>query len=378
MLPSKRILTELIGRVYETVGDVALWESFLAGLAQRTHAESAALVIHERKPELHTLAASWRLDPECSRLYQEYYGSVDVWAMRGRLKPPGYVCASESLCTSRELACTEIYNDFLVHQGAVHGMFGFLENDPSGRWGTVSLYRGLPGNEFHTSDLETLTFLMPHIRQAFKLHFQFSELKAHCEGIERAVNLLTTGVVFVGAKGEIVLTNSAAEELLRRNDGLLFVHGRLRTTFDAEANSLQAVISGATQTSNGKGLSAGGTILVSRRRGRPLSVTVAPLRNVNVGLGQRPAAVLFISDPVQNVELPADLLRRCYRLTSAEARLTMFLVEGHSLKETADLSGITHNTAKSQLKNIFVKTSVQRQAQLVRLVLSSPPLRKSV
>src|ERR1700722_3898349 len=110
MLPSKRVLTELIGSVYEAVGDVALWESFLARLAQRTHAESAALVIHERGPELQTLAASWILDPECSRLYQEYYGSVDVWATRGRSKPPGYVCRSESLCSSRELASTEIYN----------------------------------------------------------------------------------------------------------------------------------------------------------------------------------------------------------------------------------------------------------------------------
>jgi hypothetical protein len=41
-------------------------------LAQATRAESAALVIHELGPQLHTLAASWMVDPEVSRLYQQH------------------------------------------------------------------------------------------------------------------------------------------------------------------------------------------------------------------------------------------------------------------------------------------------------------------
>jgi hypothetical protein len=68
-------------------------------------------------------------------------------------------------------------------------------------------------------------------------------------------------------------------------------------------------------------MSAGATIFVSRKLRRPLSVTVAPFRNLNVGLGQQPSAVLFVSDPDQTVELPSDLLR-CHGLTGAEARLT--------------------------------------------------------
>jgi DNA-binding CsgD family transcriptional regulator len=133
---------------------------------------------------------------------------------------------------------------------------------------------------------------------------------------------------------------------------------------------LQALIAGAIQTSKGKGLNAGGTILVSRNTGRPLSVTVVPLRDVGVGFEPQPYAISFISDPDQRVALPADLLRRCYGLTVAEARLATTLLEGRSLKEAADLSGVTHNTAKSQLKSIFLKTQVQRQSELVKLLLA--------
>jgi DNA-binding CsgD family transcriptional regulator len=51
--------------------------------------------------------------------------------------------------------------------------------------------------------------------------------------------------------------------------------------------------------------------------------------------------------------------------------MTMALLEGHSLTEAADSCGVTYNTAKSQLKIIFLKTSVQRQGDLIRLLLNT-------
>jgi hypothetical protein len=162
----------------------------------------------------------------------------------------------------QELAGTEIHNDLLVRYGIVHGMFGLVENDASRRWGSVSLYRDLSSNEFQMSDVDTLNFLIPHIRRAFMLHFRFSELKARTQGIETALNLLAAGVIFVGANGEIVLMNSKADELLRQGDGLLLGNGRLRASVDAETTRLKALIFGTAQTSSGVGLSAGGTIFV--------------------------------------------------------------------------------------------------------------------
>ena len=370
MLPSKRALTELIGSVYDAAGDPAQWETFLGRLAQVSRADSAALLMHNVGRERYTVSASWKLDPEASRSYQEYYSSIDVWAIRGRPKPAGYLCTSESLCRPQELASTEIYNDFLIRYGIVHGMFGVIENNAS-RWASLSLYRDLSSNEFQVSDLDTVNLLIPHIQRAFRLHFQLSESAARAEEVETALNLLSTGVIFVAPQGEIVQMNSRADDLLRGKDGLLLMKGKLSASSPEESRHLQAVIKGATRTSNGDGLSAGGTLLVSRMDKRPLAVTVAPLRNTKLRLTQRAAAILFISDPDRNPELPIDLLRRCYGLTQAEARLAMILLEGQSLKEAADISGVTHNTAKSQLKSIFWKTQVKRQGELIRLFLNT-------
>jgi DNA-binding CsgD family transcriptional regulator len=203
------------------------------------------------------------------------------------------------------------------------------------------------------------------------LHFQLSTLKGRSEGIETALNMLVTGVIFLGSKGEVLVMNKAAEELLGRRDGLLDVRGALRAAVRAESARLQALTDGAVQTGNGRGLSAGGTMLMSRENARPLSITIAPLHEFSASPSQRHAAVLFISDPDRNLELPADLLQRCYGLTPAEARLAMILLEGHSLKEAADSCGVTHNTAKSQLKSVFMKTGVNRQGELIRLLLTT-------
>jgi DNA-binding CsgD family transcriptional regulator len=370
VLPNKEVLSKLIGVVYEAAADARRWETFLSEFAHASHADSAALVMHNLGREVHTVAAAWRVEPHVGRLYQEHYGSIDVWAMRGRSKPAGYVSTSQALCSAAELATTEIYNDFLVRHGIVHGMFGVVENNAT-RWASLSLYREEDSGEFGSSDLETMALLVPHMQRAFRLHFQFSELKARSEGVEAAFNLLSLGVIFLGTAGEAQLMNARAEDLVKHRDGLLLNRGVLGATVRSESTQLRALVTRAALTGSGKGLSAGGTMLISRERGRPLSVTVAPLRGFDLGTSQQPSAVLFISDPDRGVELPEELLRRCYGMTQAEARLTMVMLEGCSLKEAADRCGVTHNTAKSELKIIFSKTQVRRQGKLIRLLMGT-------
>lgn len=370
MLPSEQVLTDLIGSMYDAAVEPALWKPFLEQIARTARADASGLVMHDDKQDAHAIAASWEVDPEMLRQYREYYGPLDLWTERGKGKPAGYVCASQELCAVEELKRTEVYNDLMVRFNIEHGMFGLVQRDGYG-WSTLSLYRSVSSGEFGASDLDILYFLIPHMQRAFRLHFQFSELRARSEGIEKALNMLTTGVIFLGAKGEVLLMNSAAEQILNSRDGLLLAHGKLGAAVYGESTRIQAMIGAAVKTGSGSGLSAGGTLLISRRKGRPISVTVAPLHEFSASFSHQPVAVLFISDPDRNPELPVDLLQRCYGLTPAEARLALVLLEGHSLKAAADSCGVTHNTAKSQLKSVFLKTEVQRQGELIRLLLNT-------
>jgi DNA-binding CsgD family transcriptional regulator len=83
-----------------------------------------------------------------------------------------------------------------------------------------------------------------------------------------------------------------------------------------------------------------------------------------------PVLVLVV-DPESTRELPESLIRKVLGLTPAETRLVLALARGHSIREHAEAAKITIGTARHHLKQALDKSGTHRQAQLVRLVLSS-------
>jgi DNA-binding CsgD family transcriptional regulator len=68
-----------------------------------------------------------------------------------------------------------------------------------------------------------------------------------------------------------------------------------------------------------------------------------------------------------------DLLRFHFGLTQAEARLALHLVAGETLRSAEAKLGITYETARTHLKNIFSKTGTCRQAELLVVIVTALP-----
>ena len=83
----------------------------------------------------------------------------------------------------------------------------------------------------------------------------------------------------------------------------------------------------------------------------------------------------LLTDPDHAPETPAQLLRRVYGLTRKEAQLALALAGGATLADAAGALRIAEGTARRHLAAIFARTGINRQAQLVRLILSLPPAR---
>ncbi len=361
--------SKLLGGLYDAVADPSQWNSFLGQLAQTIGATSALMGLRDASREICTITGSWQFDPEHSRLYREHYYSLDVWGKRGLSKPSGYICLSAELCSPSELATTEMYNDFMIRCEIEHGLFALVENTRE-FFATVSLYRGLSRPEFPASELETLRLLAPHLQRAFKLHLQFSQLKSFATGIEAALDLLPTPMIFLGKKGEVVLMNRSASALTAERDGLLATRDGLRASRMPESTLLEKITRQTALTSDGKGLSAGGTVMISRRSRPPLQLQISPIRNSMIQTSEPAAAVVLINDPLH--QRPAqDVLRVLYGLTPAECRVALLLSDGHAPRQIANMIAVTDNTVRSQIKSIFSKTGVRRQGELIRLLLNN-------
>jgi DNA-binding CsgD family transcriptional regulator len=79
-----------------------------------------------------------------------------------------------------------------------------------------------------------------------------------------------------------------------------------------------------------------------------------------------PRALVLIRDPEARASIDQHLLAKHFSLTQAEARVAGLLFSGHSLTSAAKTSGIAPSTVRSQLKSVFRKVGVARQADLIR------------
>lgn len=72
--------------------------------------------------------------------------------------------------------------------------------------------------------------------------------------------------------------------------------------------------------------------------------------------------------PAETSEAAAARLCSAYDLTAAEAKVALHVAAGGALADFAKTSGISRHTVRNQLRAVFQKTGVRRQAELVRLL----------
>ncbi len=189
-----------------------------------------------------------------------------------------------------------------------------------------------------------------------------------------ALDYLLIGVLLVEVSRGLVTMNRTAREIAERRDGLVIRAGTVYASRPRDTVKLASLVRSAAAIDADDASVRGGAISLSRPSMlRPLSVLVAPLpRDRRTANDERPGAIVFVTDPESETTTPSGLLSLLYGLTPAEATLAAAVVQGQGLDWAAAELGITMNTARTHLKQVFGKTGVRRQAELVRLILSGP------
>ena len=147
----------------------------------------------------------------------------------------------------------------------------------------------------------------------------------------------------------------------------------MRPRHPAQARRFEKVVRDAALTSIGQATAAGGFVPLPRPDGAPLSLLVSPYRALPRTPGHDHGTTLIVfSDPEARIEVPERAIAQMFGLAPAQARLVAALVAGETMADYADSVGISMNTAKTQMRQIFLKTGVNRQADLIRAVAANP------
>ncbi len=178
------------------------------------------------------------------------------------------------------------------------------------------------------------------------------------------------GTALLGKSGRPLALNTVAEKIIHSRDGLMFSHDRRFLANNArETTELQEEINKVIQGKD----SGCNLVRISRsdRKQPAYSVTLVPLNLPMLPDDYRPYATMFIVSPERTLQISPHLIANFFGLTPAEAKLAIAVAQGTRLSDYADEKGVSIHTVNSQVKSVLSKTGVNRQAELVKLLLSS-------
>jgi DNA-binding CsgD family transcriptional regulator len=189
-----------------------------------------------------------------------------------------------------------------------------------------------------------------------------------------AFDRLPFGVVLLNESRKVIHLNKSAEHVMARRDGLAvndrgMLEGQGAKRDEGTLQGWLARFADQAETDPGH-FSDGFAVARYMLQCAP----VASEGSWDVQAGEV-RFVVFITDPAALTLPDASRLVELYGLTPTQARIALEFARGHSYKQVARRLRISEETVRSHVKVIYPRTGVNRQADLVRLVLSLAQVR---
>ena len=226
---------------------------------------------------------------------------------------------------------------------------------------------------------EWLERLRVHLVEAMAVYRHLRTVRLEHAVAARMLDGIAYPVVLVDAMRGILYRNRAAESALRTGDYVVDRGGVLGCAHPKDDAELTIAVQ-ALDLPRGRPVPDDTTprrfLRLHRTDGQAVGVYVSALipPAVTDAFAHPPAALLVFHDTEVHARLDPYVVAEMFRLTPAEARVAVRLARGQGIAEIAAESGRSIETVRSHIKSILVKTGVDRQSQLVRVLASMQPL----
>ena len=258
--------------------------------------------------------------------------------------------------TAEQVEASDFYTDLLRPHG-IGWCVGTTIRAPSGDTLVFSIEKAHERGPVPRETADTLNLLRPHLARAALLSGRLERAKATVATLEMiglpAAALNQTGRVI---DANASLFSYAPRLRISANDILKFANQQAQ-------NLLTEALSSRARHRVGKSIPIAGT-----KNDPPFVAHLLPLCGGGFDLFTGAMSVLYITPVMPNSGPGPELLQALFDLTPAESRIANMIAEGKSVEQIAGATGTSHNTIRTHLKSVFLKTGVQRQTELVRLL----------
>lgn len=188
--------------------------------------------------------------------------------------------------------------------------------------------------------------------------------------LHELAHAVPVGIAIVNPAREVLFANAALEGILQDADGLALIDNRLIATQAPDDARLAQLVARA--TTPGSAVGTDHCMALSRPSFRPSYGIL--VRCPKMPSDGPPLAALHVSDSDRGLDLSRAAVRAVLELTPTEAEISARLADGEDIEKIVQALGIRAATVRVHLRNIYRKTNITRQSELVRLVLRSVAL----
>lgn len=295
--------------------------------------------------------------------YTNHYASIDYRRDLTDRTEAGVWMHCHAHTSAAKLAKNSFFQEFL-RPARLRWLSGLRVTHVGDRIAYFGLSRGFDQQPIDGDDLRIVESLSDHLVVASRNFFSASELRVAAQQGLDSLNACPEAVVLLDAQAHARFVNKAAERFLRTTCALRVRPGvRVTATDGRNQQQLQNAIRRALVD----GLSSSFP-LMPKDGAAPWPITVLPLAGEladKLPWVERHALVMIGG---VTCAPKADALCWLLGLTPGESELALALLHGETPVEVAVRRKVSVATVRSQIRNLFNKTGVNRISALIRLL----------
>lgn len=369
-------ILSMVEKIYSAVLQPDGWNDVLRQLTDVLRVQDAGLLIQCSEARTHSYIAG-NFDAAHDARMSAVAAAGEMPAWRPTL-PVGQPACISSVQPLDEFARSVFYNEIVRPRGAFYGTVTPLLRSPQ-LDAYLTVGRNREEDDFDADDISTVRVLVPHFVAAMQIQNRIQAADLRAADSFAVLDQLNIGVILVDQAMKPVMVNAHANSILAQRDGLSIQIDGIAAALPEETQALRRALAAAIDLSGrSPGLESAINqqpayrMLVSRPSAQPpLRTRVMPINPLTDWPETRARAGIFVTGPDQ-VRDPVVLqksLQTRFHLTRAEAGFAVEIMKGDGKMAAAQRRGIFYSTARTHLSNIFAKTGVRRQAELVRLLM---------
>jgi DNA-binding CsgD family transcriptional regulator len=312
---------------------------------------------------------TWGYDPDYTKLYIEKYVALDPFTMGQFLFEVGQVISLIDLVSLEELRESKFYLEWVRPQRWADALCSTLEKTNTS-YAAVSVIRHERNGLADEQARSRMRLILPHVRRAVLIGKVLDLTKIEAAQLADTFDGLAAGTFLADANGRIVYANAAGDALLAEGSPVRAAAGKLALVDDTANRLLHDILIKAPAGDAAVG-AKGITVSLGGHAGENWVAHVLPLTSGTrrkTGTSYSAVAAIFVRKAGLDLPHPLEALAGRYKLTPAEMRVLMAIVEIGGVPEIAPVLGMSETTVKTHLYHVFEKTGAKRQADLVKLV----------